>query len=57
MEKLATRAFSSLEDLFSGEVIQEAKEIIGVTPFEMATMVHVSLFLIGALVCCDVISY
>ena len=59
MEKLPMGAFSSLEDLFGGEVIQEAKETMkGITPFKMASMVHVFLFLIPFSVgfCCSLLT-
>ena len=57
MEELAAGAFSSLEDLFGGEAVQEVNEMKeSVTPFKTVAMVHVSsLVIVVALVGCFVI--
>ena len=41
MEEPTTGAFSSLEDVFGGEVVQAVKEMVGgATPYKMATTIH-----------------
>ena len=41
MEEPTTGAFSSLEDVFGGEVVQAVKEMVGgATPYKMAATVH-----------------
>ena len=59
MEEPGAGAFSSLEDLFGCEAIQEAKEKMkGVTPFKMAATIYFFLLLIPFSVgfCCSLLT-
>ena len=58
VKEVATRVFSSLEELFSGKAMKEAKKKMeNITPFNMETMVVVPLPLVRFALCyCFLIS-